>query len=111
MAIPNVMDIETEYGITVKNQPDFNPIISSLLLINSYETYRSSRIRWDYQAESPLRYARGFEHMEEEETPSKEEPCLINVILSNGARFFVDHAHPQYSSPERTNPRDCGIWV
>ena len=58
MAIPKVMGIETEYGITVKNQPDFNPILSSLLLINSYETYRSSRVRWDYEAESPLRDAR-----------------------------------------------------
>ena len=38
MAIPKVMGIETEYGIQVKNQPDFNPILSSLLLINSYET-------------------------------------------------------------------------
>ena len=67
MAIPKVMGIETEYGITVKNQPDFNPILSSLLLINSYETYRSSRIRWDYEAESPLRDARGFEYMEDKE--------------------------------------------
>ena len=99
MAIPKVMGIETEYGITVKNQPDFNPILSSLLLINSYETYRSSRIRWDYEAESPLRDARGFEYMEEKEVPSKEESRLINLILSNGARFYVDHAHPEYSSP------------
>jgi len=60
MALPKVMGIETEYGILVRNQPDFNPILSSLLLINSYETYRSSRIRWDYEAESPLRDARGF---------------------------------------------------
>ena len=67
MAIPKVMGIETEYGITVKNQADFNPILSSLLLINSYETYRSSRIRWDYEAESPLRDARGFEYMEDKE--------------------------------------------
>jgi len=73
MAIPKVMGIETEYGITVKNQPDFNPILSSLLLINSYETYRSSRVRWDYEAESPLRDARGFEYMEEKEGTSKEE--------------------------------------
>src|SRR6185312_8186634 len=29
---------------------------------------------------------------------------------SNGARFYVDHAHPEYSSPETTNPRDCVIW-
>ncbi len=110
MAIPKVMGIETEYGITVKNQPDFNPILSSLLLINSYETYRSSRIRWDYEAESPLRDARGFEYMEEKDLPSKEESRLINLILSNGARFYVDHAHPEYSSPETTNPRDLVIW-
>jgi proteasome accessory factor PafA2 len=110
MAIPKVMGIETEYGITVKNQPDFNPILSSLLLINSYETYRSSRIRWDYEAESPLRDARGFEYMEEKDVPSKEESRLINLILSNGARFYVDHAHPEYSSPETTNPRDLVIW-
>jgi proteasome accessory factor A len=110
MAIPKVMGVETEYGITVKNQPDFNPILSSLLLINSYETYRSSRIRWDYEAESPLRDARGFEYMEEKDVPSKEESRLINLILSNGARFYVDHAHPEYSSPETTNPRDLVIW-
>jgi proteasome accessory factor A len=110
MALPKVMGIETEYGITVKNQPDFNPILSSLLLINSYETYRSSRIRWDYEAESPLRDARGFEYAEDKDVPSKEESRLINLILSNGARFYVDHAHPEYSSPETTNPRDCVIW-
>jgi Pup amidohydrolase len=110
MAIPKVMGIETEYGITVRNQPDFNPILSSLLLINSYETYRTARIRWDYEAESPLRDARGFEYAEEKELPSKEESRLINLILSNGARFYVDHAHPEYSTPECTNPRDLVIW-
>ena len=110
MALPKVMGIETEYGIIVRNQPDFNPILSSLLLINSYETYRSSRIRWDYEAESPLRDARGFEYAEDKDVPSKEESRLINLILSNGARFYVDHAHPEYSSPETTNPRDCVIW-
>jgi proteasome accessory factor A len=110
MAIPKVMGIETEYGITVRNQADFNPILSSLLLINSYETYRTARIRWDYEAESPLRDARGFEYAEEKELPSKEESRLINLILPNGARFYVDHAHPEYSTPECTNPRDLVIW-
>src|SRR5213594_442812 len=110
MAIPKVMGIETEYGITVRNQPDFNPILSSLLLINSYETYRTARIRWDYEAESPLRDARGFEYAEEKELPSKEESRLINLILPNGARFYVDHAHPEYSTPECTHPRDLVVW-
>jgi proteasome accessory factor A len=48
--------------------------------------------------------------MEEKDGPSKEESRLINLILSNGARFYVDHAHPEYSSPETTNPRDLVIW-
>src|SRR5712692_2383237 len=48
--------------------------------------------------------------MEEKDLPSKEESRLINLILSNGARFYVDHAHPEYSSPETTNPRDLVIW-
>ena len=48
--------------------------------------------------------------MEEKDVPSKEESRLINLILSNGARFYVDHAHPEYSSPETTNPRDLVIW-
>src|SRR5437867_4273013 len=110
MAIPKVMGIETEYGITVKNQPDFNPILSSLLLINSYETFRSSRVRWDYEAESPLRDARGFEYMEEKEGTSKEESRLINLILSNGARFYVDHAHPEYSGAEN-NADPCDYQI
>jgi len=110
MAIPKVMGVETEYGITVRNQPDFNPILASLLLINSYETYRTARIRWDYEAESPLRDARGFEYADDRELPSKEESRLINLILSNGARYYVDHAHPEYSTPECTNPRDLVIW-
>src|SRR5205085_9622658 len=102
MAIPKVMGIETEFGITVKNQPDFNPILSSLLLINSYETYRSSRLRWDYEPESPLRDARAFEYMAEKQGSSKEESRQRDLNLSNGARFDVDHAHPAYPSPDST---------
>ena len=32
------------------------------------------------------------------------------MILTNGARLYVDHAHPEYSSPEVTNPRDGVLW-
>ncbi|HMC02536.1 MAG TPA: proteasome accessory factor PafA2 family protein, partial [Cellulomonadaceae bacterium] len=28
-----------------------------------------------------------------------EDPGVANVILTNGARLYVDHAHPEYSSP------------
>jgi len=35
---------------------------------------------------------------------------LMNMVLSNGARLYVDHAHPEYSSPEVTNPLDAVRW-
>jgi Pup amidohydrolase len=39
-----------------------------------------------------------------------EEVGLANVILTNGARLYVDHAHPEYSSPEVTSPLDAVLW-
>src|SRR5712691_485900 len=103
MAIPKVMGIETEYGISGPGISDFNPVLSSSMLINSYAgTLR--RIRWDYEQESPLRDARGFEPIQERQ-PVEEDLGLANVILPNGARYYVDHAHPEYSTPECATPR------
>ena len=34
----------------------------------------------------------------------------MNMVLGNGARLYVDHAHPEYSSPETTNPFDAVLW-
>jgi proteasome accessory factor A len=109
MAIPKVMGIETEYGITVQGVPEFNPVLTSSVLINSYVASALRRVRWDYEEESPLRDARGFETVMPAEAPSDEELGLANVILTNGARYYVDHAHPEYSTPECTNPRDLVI--
>jgi Pup amidohydrolase len=103
MAIPKVMGIETEYGISGPGSTDFNPVLASSLLINTFAG-ALRRIRWDYEQESPLRDARGFEPVQERE-PSEEDLGLANVILPNGARYYVDHAHPEYSTPECTTPR------
>ncbi len=107
MAIPKVMGIETEYGISGPGNPDFNPVLASSLLINGYAG-NLRRIRWDYEQESPLRDARGFEPVQERE-PMEEDLGLANVILPNGARYYVDHAHPEYSTPECTTPRDLVV--
>jgi proteasome accessory factor A len=107
MALPKVVGTETEYGISAVGSPDFNPVLSSSLLISTYAgTLR--RIRWDYEQESPLRDARGFEPVQIRE-PSEEDLGLANVILPNGARYYVDHAHPEYSTPECADPRELVV--
>jgi proteasome accessory factor A len=32
--------------------------------------------------------------------PPEIETHLFNTVLTNGARYYVDHAHPEYSTPE-----------
>jgi proteasome accessory factor PafA2 len=107
MAIPKVIGTETEYGIAAVGQPDFNPVLSSSLLISSYAG-SLRRIRWDYEDESPLRDARGFEPVPAREI-SDEDLGLANVILPNGARYYVDHAHPEYSTPECLTARELVV--
>ncbi|MGZ8611337.1 MAG: depupylase/deamidase Dop [Actinomycetota bacterium] len=107
MAIPKVIGTETEYGIAAVGAPEFNPVIASSLLISTYAG-SLRRIRWDYEQESPLRDARGYEPVQVREAP-EEDLGLANVILPNGARYYVDHAHPEYSTPECASPRELVI--
>jgi proteasome accessory factor A len=109
MAIPKVMGTEIEYGITVKGDPDFDPISSCVLLVNSYREDPPGEILWDYDQENPLADARGFQVDGEKYTPNQQENIARNKTLINGARYYVDHAHPEYSCPEVTNPRELVI--
>ncbi len=109
MAIAKICGIETEYGISVQGAVDFNPILTSSLLINAYAKPAFKRVRWDYEEENPLRDARGFDRAPAE-TPPEDDSGLVNIILPNGSRYYVDHAHPEYSSPECSNARDCVVW-
>src|SRR5215211_3370939 len=107
MAIPKVVGTETEYGIVAPGAPDFNPVLSSSLLISTYAG-SLRRIRWDYEQESPMRDARGFEPVPAG-TGTDEDLGLANVILPNGARYYVDHAHPEYSTPECASARELVV--
>lgn len=109
------MGTETEYGIAVPGQPSANAMLTSSQVVNAYAavTARTRRARWDFEEENPLRDARGFDLARELADASQltdEDVGLANVILTNGARLYVDHAHPEYSTPECTNPRDLLHW-
>ena len=57
---------------------------------------------WDYETETPLRDIRGYELSRSQAHPDQLTDAdlgMANVILTNGARLYVDHAHPEYSGP------------
>jgi len=115
MSVRRVMGTEVEYGISVTGQPGANPMVASSQVVNAYATatVKARRARWDFEEESPLRDARGFDMSRQVADASQltdEDLGLANVILTNGARLYVDHAHPEYSTPEVTNPLDVVRW-
>src|ERR1700728_3527358 len=116
MSVRRVIGTETEYGIAVPGQPGANAMVTSSQVVNAYQAARSARARrarWDFEEENPLRDARGFDLARDAADSAQltdEDLGLANVILTNGARLYVDHAHPEYSAPECTNPRDALLW-
>ena len=115
MAIHKVLGIETEYGIIVRGG-DSNPIAASSVLINAYvqELARAgaatgaTQVGWDFEDEHPGNDARGFSA--EGQMPPEVETHLVNAVLTNGARYYVDHAHPELSTPECADPRSIVVF-
>ena len=114
MTVRRIMGVETEYGIAVPGQPWANPIETSGIIVSRYARahgLRATHGAWDYSDEQPLVDARGFSMPRADAHPSQltdeDDPSLANVVLPNGARLYVDHAHPEYSTPEVTTPRDA----
>jgi proteasome accessory factor A len=117
VAIAKICGIETEYGIVWRGVDEPNPITASSILINSYVSSldvgagRSGsglRFEWDFESEQPGTDARGFAPLGA--LPPEVESHLVNAVLTNGARYYVDHAHPEMSTPECTNARDVVVF-
>jgi len=78
VAIRKICGIETEYGIVFRGVEDPNPITASSILINSYL--------------SDLTKSGGAVH---------GAPGVgWDFEFETGARYYVDHAHPELSTPE-----------
>ncbi|WP_040494699.1 depupylase/deamidase Dop [Ilumatobacter nonamiensis] len=115
MALAKVCGIETEYGIVVRGG-DNNPVSASSLLINAYlaavagdrDQAAPQRVDWDFDDEQPTNDARGYS-LDPALAP-EVETTLVNAVLTNGARFYVDHAHPEISSPEVRDAREAVVW-
>src|SRR5947209_18883879 len=105
MAIRKVCGIETEYGIVLRGVGESNPVTASSLLINAYVSQQQRTVEWDFEDESPGRDARGFAG--EGAMAPEAETHLVTAVLTNGARYYVDHARPAFSTPESAETREC----
>ncbi len=112
-----VFGLETEYGITVNGAEIVDVVAESIELVRRY-TEHGALMKWDYELEDPHLDARGFRAREllqdtdesayyeiDKNRPLSFEEIKSDLVLSNGARFYNDHAHPEYSTPECTTLR------
>ncbi|MGH7256267.1 MAG: proteasome accessory factor PafA2 family protein, partial [Nitrospirales bacterium] len=110
--------IETEYGIAREDVENMDPVVESMELVRAYLESTFERT-WDYGGEDPHQDARGFrvsglqqdqEEREFAETdahrPFSFYEMKSDLVLPNGARFYNDHTHPEYSTPECRTLRD-----
>jgi len=110
--------IETEYGIAREDLAEFDPVVESMELVRAYVTGKFERA-WDYRGEDPHEDQRGFrvtglqQDVEEEQfakldahRPFSFYDMKSDLVLTNGARFYNDHTHPEYSTPECRTLRD-----
>lgn len=113
-----VFGLETEFGITVNGAEVVDVVSESIELVRRY-TEHGALMKWDYELEDPHRDARGFRAREllqdtdesayyeiDKNRPLSFEEIKSDLVLSNGARFYNDHAHPEYSTPECTTLRE-----
>ena len=116
MSVQKIFGIETEYGIVHRGVRDSDPISASSLLINSYLSQSSQpgrgpnapTVGWDFIDETPEIDLRGFAPVGS--MPPEIEFNLVNAVLTNGARYYVDHAHPELSTPECLDPMSVVKW-
>lgn len=114
MSIPKTIGIETEYGIVHRGNEDPYSISGAALLIHAYlyaagyKTEDKKSVQWDFMDETPGINVSGF-------VPSttmhpEYDAHLVNTVLTNGARYYVDHSHPEISTPECADARSLVLY-
>jgi proteasome accessory factor A len=110
--------LETEYGITRERPENIDVVEEAIALVRSAHA-PGVRDRWDYRGEDPHQDARGF-RVEALQQDADEASYLgqdarravsftelkSDLVLRNGARFYNDHTHPEYCTPECSTPRE-----
>lgn len=110
-AVP-LLGLETEYGIIREDLEDSDPVEESMALLQQCPLKSVFR-GWAYSRERTHLDMRGFtvNHLAQDE--EEDEFCAedrkrpysywemkCDRVLVNGARFYNDHTHPEYGTPE-----------
>ncbi len=137
-AINRPLGTETEFGIIQVGNVYANPVALSTQVVAAYRDHSRpwEAVTWDYEGENPLQDMRGFSLNPREADPSQltnnpeqmapsgpgvqavarpsaQEAAMPKpsaCVLTNGARLYVDHAHPEYSSPETLGPKQGALY-
>lgn len=107
MSSPILCGIETEYGVFVRGA-DITPMMASSLIVNAYSDEGLALRVWDFASETPDVDAR--DGWRPEADYPEVEVLMANTVLPNGARFYVDHAHPEVSTPECRSVSDVVLY-
>ena len=107
-----LMGIETEYGIIHEDVESSDPVEESMHLLQRCEIPSSFRT-WSYRCENSHLDLRGFNVPSLAQDEEEDEFCAedrkrpysywemkCDRVLTNGARFYNDHTHPEYTTPE-----------
>jgi len=110
--------LENEIGITRERPEGIDVVAESIALVRS-ATVPGVRSCWDYGREDPHRDARGFRvaalrqdtdeanyFAQDASRPLSFAEIKSDLVLRNGARFYNDHAHPEYCTPECSTVRE-----
>src|SRR5262249_24097998 len=112
-----VFGLETAHGITLGGAESVDVGAEAIELVRHYTDHRAM-MQWDYDLEDPHLDACGFRAREllqdadesayyeiDKRRPLSFEEIKSDLVLSNGARFYNDHAPSEYSTPECTTFR------
>lgn len=107
-----LLGMETEYGIIREDLGNSDPVEESMKLLKGCPQ-KSVFGKWAYSQENSHQDMRGFKvrslaQDEEEDAFCAEDrkrpysylEMKCDRVLANGARFYNDHTHPEYSTPE-----------
>ena len=104
-----VAGIETEYGLLISGRTPHEQVEDAAQFVRCCPL--KGFLGWDYRFESPRNDLRGFvlDHLaidpidrqfDSGRTALPDQDLKSDRVLANGGRFYNDHGHPEYATPE-----------